>query len=56
MKKRNKLLIAVSVLAGLWKIYQRLRWAMCKPHFPGKVVFISGGSSGIGEALAKRMV
>jgi len=29
---------------------------MCELDFTGKRVFISGGSSGIGEQLAKRMI
>ena len=29
---------------------------MCRPDYTGKIVFISGGSSGIGENLAKRIV
>ena len=29
---------------------------MCRPDFTGRTVFISGGSSGIGEALAKQIV
>ena len=33
-----------------------MRWWLCRPNYTGKVVFISGGSSGIGEALAKRMI
>ena len=40
----------------VWKVYQQVQWIYCRPDFTGKVIFISGGSSGIGEALAKRLV
>lgn len=37
-------------------IYRQIRWARCKPDFTGKTVFISGGSSGLGEELCKQMI
>jgi short-subunit dehydrogenase len=37
-------------------VLRQIRWRRCKPQFAGKVVFISGGSSGIGEQLCKMMV
>ena len=43
-------------LALLWKVYQWVQWITCRPDYTGKIVFISGGSSGIGENLAKRIV
>lgn len=58
------LLCCLSSLS-LWKLaclaifvyfaYKRFLWMTAKPDYTGKTVFISGGSSGIGEALAKRM-
>lgn len=48
--------VKLFLLVGfLWKAYQYFRWLTCQPDFTGKVVFISGGSSGIGETLAKKM-
>lgn len=44
------------LLCALWKLYQAYKWKTCKPNVSGKVVFVSGGSSGIGEALAKQMI
>lgn len=32
------------------------QWSTCKLDFTGKTVFVSGGSSGIGEQLTKRLV
>ena len=47
------ILMAVGVI---WKAYQWFLWNSCKLDFTGKTMFISGGSSGIGEALTKRMI
>jgi NADP-dependent 3-hydroxy acid dehydrogenase YdfG len=46
----------ILVLLGLKKIRRALKWMQAKPRFDGKVVFITGGSSGIGEQLCKRFV
>ena len=47
-----QVVLAVSVL---YRVYQQLRWMLCRPDYTGKVVLITGGSSGIGEALTKKM-
>ena len=38
------------------KLNHFLRFKLSKPKFDGKTVFITGGSSGIGEELCKRFV
>jgi len=49
----------VSVLCILYvaaKLWQKVMWTFSPFDFNGKVVFISGGSSGIGEQLAKDFI
>ena len=45
----------ILIIGVLWKAYQYYQWATCKLNFSGKTVFISGGSSGIGEELTKKL-
>ena len=48
------ILIVTMVVATL--LWRQIQWSMAKPDVAGKVVFISGGSSGIGEEMAKQVV
>ena len=47
-------IIFIAIVA--YKILKIIRWKLAKLDFAGKTVFITGGSSGIGEALTKRLV
>ena len=52
-----ELLLWVIVLALLvYKSWQYFQWKTSKLSFAGKTIFITGGSSGIGEAMTKRLV
>ena len=44
------------VAAVLYRVYRWHEWKQCKLDYSGKTVFITGGSSGIGEAFAKRII
>ena len=43
------LFIYLLILVTLYQGSKWLKWQLCKLDFTGKVVFITGGSSGIGE-------
>jgi FlaA1/EpsC-like NDP-sugar epimerase len=47
--------IAITVVVA-YLTYYFILWKSCKPRFDGKTIFITGGSSGIGEQLCKRFV
>jgi NADP-dependent 3-hydroxy acid dehydrogenase YdfG len=46
----------VGGIIALACIYRKIIWDKCKPNFNGKIVFITGGSSGIGEQLCKTVI
>lgn len=49
--------ILVLVLLGCaYQAYLHWQFVKAKPNFTGKVVLITGGSSGIGEQLCKRFI
>ena len=51
------MIIYLLILLGIaYKAFELYRWKTAKIGFAGKTVFITGGSSGIGEALTKRFV
>jgi FlaA1/EpsC-like NDP-sugar epimerase len=50
------LTLYIFVIAVVLKLISVLRWKFTPINFDGKVVFISGGSSGIGEQLTKDFV
>jgi len=47
------LVLGISLYWLLYEIYWRF---LVNPTFEGKVVYVTGASSGIGEELAKRFV
>ena len=47
------LLAALLAARALWKAY---KWRTVQLNFEGVCVFVSGGSSGIGEELAKQLI
>ena len=46
-------LIIIAIAAATVLFLRKLRWDFAQPDVKDKVVFISGGSSGIGEEMAK---
>lgn len=50
------ILTLIATLVILYQVARYIRWRLCKPDFRGKRVFITGGSSGIGEALTKHLL
>ncbi len=54
MFKKIALVFLIALVA--YQIIKFRRWQGCRPRFEGKTVFISGGSSGIGECLCKMFI
>jgi FlaA1/EpsC-like NDP-sugar epimerase len=50
------LLTYIAAFAFFYNLYKYVRFQTVKLDFTGKVVLITGGSSGIGEQLCKRFV
>jgi len=51
------LIITILIfLAIAYKAYELYRWKTAQLSFAGKTAFITGGSSGIGEAITKRLI
>ena len=40
----------------VWYLFDLYRWVTCQPRFDGKTIVVTGGSSGIGEQMAKEFV
>ena len=47
---------SLIALIIIYNILYYIQWVLAKPNFKNKVIFITGGSSGIGEFLCKELI
>lgn len=51
---KYKMLLTTILLVIFYQVFYELYWRyLVKPNFKGKVIMVTGASSGIGEQLAK---
>ena len=53
LPKRVLIPLLIAALFAARALVRAYKWRTVRPNFQGKRVFVSGGSSGIGEAIAK---